>query len=509
MATLIDLFENSDKDVNRNTSRERLQQQQNGLRQNEYRSSIPILYGSEAIRIETQRTNTVIEMRGSVGAEDGGGLVGQALSGLTGERISSLNEGERFLSNKLGIPTNLTPTRVVASGKLQENPAFRTQETLAEIRGDGNGTIVGRSLAQTGGGTPSQIATQAIGQGISAVRQQIRGALLGSGPGDEENDVFNTNRVIPFTSDEIPYTDLRFTDQEDDARPELLRRLAETNNTTPFVDPSRPLNNQLVINPYKSVLKRNPDRTRGERSAEYYQSDEFDIGGRFREETSSSRRTIFQRSEEGDIRGIDAVIIRVGDIRFNLATITGISENFSPSWTSSQMVGNPFPQYTYDSITRDASFQLKMYSTNPQGHKRMWSDLERLAKLVYPLDFQENTGFITAPITTLTIGSMFRNKRGFISSLSYSVDDNGQWELGFGDEVFTWNEEEDNPRILPIPNQDAVRNSVTEAGQTRQNNFADGDWKLPKIIDVSLSFTFIESRSDVENNSLYSFNPIS
>lgn len=498
MATLYDLFESSNKNVNYDTETQRLEQQLNGLRTDEYASSLVSLYGSEIIRIESQRTNLVTEMRDAAGSGTDGGLVGEALSGVSGGRVSNLNEGQQFVANKLGIPRNLTPTRILATGELQDNPTTRTMITLGEIKGDGAGTLAGKFLSKTGGGTPSQIGQQAIGQGIGAIKREIRSSLFGDSEGLQGIEITDPTRVIPYTDDETKYSDFRFKGQRDDDRPELLKRLAEENDTTPFGE-------TLILNPYKTVRKRKPDRP-GERTSDYYNSSEFDIGGQYRDQTANSRRTVFQRAnsiDDENIRGIDSVIVRIGDIRFNLVAITGITDNFSPSWNASNMIGNPFPQYTYDSITRDTSFDMKMYSTNPEGHRRMWSQLENLAKLVYPLKFTENTGFVTPPITTLTIGSMFRNKRGFISSLSYNVDDTGQWELGFGDEVPS------NSNGEPLNVQEQTNRSLAGLASSTTENYADGNWKLPKIIDVSLGFTFIESRADVEDNSLYSFTPIS
>ena len=59
-----------------------------------------------------------------------------------------------------------------------KNPV-NTPITLEEIRLGGAGTGVGKFLKGLGGGSPSQLAKQAVGKGIDFVKGEIRGALFG------------------------------------------------------------------------------------------------------------------------------------------------------------------------------------------------------------------------------------------------------------------------------------------------------------------------------------------
>ena len=63
----------------------------------------------------------------------------------------------------------------------------------------------------------------------------------------------------------------------------------------------------------------------------------------------------------------------------------------------------------------------------------MWEKLNYLAGLTYP-DWAPAAGGgkgMISPFSTLTIGQMYTNAPGYISSLTYTVQDNGTWETTF------------------------------------------------------------------------------
>lgn len=485
--TLKDLFRGSDKDISRTADSSRLRSELTGLRTSEFLPNIPSLYGTDAIRITDQRTNLTTEMRESrTGTSTDGGLVGRGIEELTGGRASSLTELGRYTEDKLGIPKSLIPTRIITNDDFIQGKEQDTMITLANIRDDATGTQVGRFLRESGGGTPNQIISQNLGNLLNVGKDFARNIILGSrttlNPNNPDTEL--TGMRIIYNSGPESYTSQMTGYIQSDS---TLTRIPSD------ADPDIPEN--FIRN--FTLLNRQPKR--GERSTSYYQDQTFrDSTEDLKRKTRDNVRHLFRRADGDDENdySLDSILVKIGSIRFNLATITGISETFNPSWDGSNMIGNPFSQYTYTSISRELSFGLKMYSMNPQEHREMWTKLERLGKLTYPLDYQDTTGFIKPPVTNLTIGSLYKNKFGFISSLSYAVDDNGGWDLGFGSstegEIIP-----SNPIGQPLfqPNSDGL-------------DTAGKKWKLPKIIDVSISFQFIESRSDVDNQSLYTFDPI-
>jgi hypothetical protein len=219
---------------------------------------------------------------------------------------------------------------------------------------------------------------------------------------------------------------------------------------------------------------------------------------------------IFDKGRIINDENIDTIIVKIGDIRFHFATITGISENLSPSWTGFRMIGSPFSSYMYDSIERTVQFSLKLYASNPKDHKQNWDNINKLTKLVYPLDYIGDTvGAIRPPITNLTLGDMYINKFGFIESLSYQVDDESPWELGRGQVEIDEYAELFNKTHSSYggPTYDSLKTTDSVAWDAVQGLAEVVNYKLPKMIDISVTFKFIESRNDTEKAVIYAFKP--
>ena len=165
------------------------------------------------------------------------------------------------------------------------------------------------------------------------------------------------------------------------------------------------------------------------------------------------------------------------------ATLSGITETTTPTWDSAKFIGSPFPYWTYTGIERSVSFNFKVYSTTPLQHIAAWQRLNFLTSLAYPQSYAKNIAVI-APFLRITIGNLYKNKECFISQLSYTVDDNGTWEVGptagmgmADNETFTINGE-----------------------STTLDNY-----KLPKVIDVSVTLNLVESKSSTQHGYLYGF----
>ena len=149
------------------------------------------------------------------------------------------------------------------------------------------------------------------------------------------------------------------------------------------------------------------------------------------------------------------------------ATISGLSETVSPSWNSSKFVGNPYNFYTYEGVERSVSFSFKLYALNGVELKRMWEKLSFLNTFAYPQEYA--SPYVTPPFMMFTLGNMYKNKEGFIDSLSFSIDDNTPWETGI-------------PHIIANGFPYHLNSSLV-------------DYKLPTIIDVQMTIKFVESQS--------------
>jgi hypothetical protein len=136
----------------------------------------PIIYGTDIIRINNKSTNLVNSMKNAAngGNETDNGIIGNAINKVQDKALS--------VASKLGIsfPENLIPTKVSLNKKFIVGLEPDTMTTLAEIKNDAKGTILGKFLAKNAKGTPKQIGRQLIGAGIDAIKAEVRKKLFGS-----------------------------------------------------------------------------------------------------------------------------------------------------------------------------------------------------------------------------------------------------------------------------------------------------------------------------------------
>ena len=168
------------------------------------------------------------------------------------------------------------------------------------------------------------------------------------------------------------------------------------------------------------------------------------------------------------------------------ATLSGLTETTTPSWDSAKFIGSPFPYWTYSGIERSVSFNFKVYSTTPLQHIAAWQRLNFLTSLAYPQAYNKGIAVI-APFLRITIGNLYKNKECYISQLSYTVDDNGTWEVG------------PTAGMGMADNQEFSINGES----TTLNNY-----KLPKVIDVSVTLNLVESKSSTQHGYLYGFDKL-
>lgn len=168
------------------------------------------------------------------------------------------------------------------------------------------------------------------------------------------------------------------------------------------------------------------------------------------------------------------------------ATLSGLTETTTPTWDSAKFIGSPFPYWTYTGIERSVSFNFKVYSTTPLQHIAAWQRLNFLTSLAYPQAYNKGIAVI-APFLRITIGNLYKNKECYISQLSYTVDDNGTWEVG------------PTAGMGMADNEEFTINGES----TTLNNY-----KLPKVIDVSVTLNLVESKSSTQHGYLYGFDKL-
>tara|TARA_Y100000592_G_scaffold101118_1_gene185692 strand:+ start:2546 stop:4369 length:1824 start_codon:yes stop_codon:yes gene_type:complete len=124
--------------------------------------------------------------------------------------------------------------------------------------------------------------------------------------------------------------------------------------------------------------------------------------------------------------------LRDNDFIYFRGYINGITENLSPSWNSIDYVGRSEPVYMYQRAERDISFNLAVYPQNNKEEEFMYIKMNRLTSLVYP-EYMDDGNRLTRmkpPFTEMYmahIGSKAKGQFGYIKSLSYTVNESGDW----------------------------------------------------------------------------------
>ena len=117
-------------------------------------------------------------------------------------------------------------------------------------------------------------------------------------------------------------------------------------------------------------------------------------------------------------------------------TISGLTENFSPSYNEIKYSGRAEPVYVYDSFKRDISFNFKVYATSRVEMQPLWTKLERLS--TYTMPRYATTGYTspgndaTDSFLKLTIGKLYVKTPMILTTLGYTYSDETAWDIDFG-----------------------------------------------------------------------------
>lgn len=170
------------------------------------------------------------------------------------------------------------------------------------------------------------------------------------------------------------------------------------------------------------------------------------------------------------------------------ATLSGMSESFSPSWDSNKFTGSPFNNYTYSGIERSVSFNFKVYSLNAEEHKIGWDKINFLNSLVFPQGYYKGSTAVIPPFIKLTIGDLYKGKDAFIESLTHTWDDGTPWNVS-------------NTEKKVKTNGAGMITGIDETDIDMKG------YRLPFITDVSMTVKFLLSRNNTSGKKFYSFEP--
>jgi len=491
----------------------------------------PVIYGTDIFKLSTQKTEMVTAMKDSVNPNN------SADNGLLGNLFEKGKAKGQELLNKIGIqlPTKLIPTRISLNSDFKAGKEPDTMATLAKYdssakysntinpydedyfsRNDLSSILVAQETKELGGGPAvnkridelvpkgkgiekAKNPFSKLGDSSANVKEKTENKLseakkegqqeLGNGKkiGDTKEGATSTtpNPTITYsgtvdeTSDDIElrndlstYLDSLLTAREE---------LAEGDRKG-----LSPLSRTNVSKNQYSIFKNKKIDKKGQTLKTRYGIESKDKLDFLNEKTQYAGETL--KLKDGTILDdYDFITLKFRSkgtgqsVNFR-ATVTGISETVSPSWDSAKFIGNPYSYYTYSGIERSVSFNFKVYSTTPLQHVAAWQRLNFLTSLTYPQGY--SGAYAIPPFVTFTLGNLYKNKNAFIESLSYTMDDNGGWEIG------SIGVGEDSP--------------VGINGSTALMK----DYKLPIIVDVSITLKFVESVSTSSAGNFYGFDKL-
>lgn len=422
--------------------------------------SSPFLYGTDVIKFTTKSRGIVDDMKASANNVSKDSKVttifDKGSDGKLSTFIKKAEDAGKNLLSKLGVtlPQELIPSRIVLNTDFNTaGGEYNTITTLQNIKSTSGGSPFGKFITNNLKGRPNE--NQIIGSGIDLVKKKLNNILLGSPSQAAVNFAKAGGTIYDSISaySKVMTSALYVPEDMIDYRKDLSTKL---NN---WVEPAFPPLNYV---PIPNVIKNVKTKFSKGKTNTIEQSKKITNLGDFvnlKTAYPSPNFDNFQLKDKTFFDDYDFIplkfwsVSRKAAVNFR-AIITGLNETFSPSWDTNRFVGNPFNFYTYNTIERSVSFNFKIYSLSKKEHIAAWQRLSFLSSLTYPQDYVGGIAVIP-PFIKFTLGDMYNSKEGFIESLNYTIDDNTPWEIGLEDDT--------------------------------------KNWKLPKVIDVSITIKMVET----------------
>ena len=107
-----------------------------------------------------------------------------------------------------------------------------------------------------------------------------------------------------------------------------------------------------------------------------------------------------------------------------------MSDSYNASWNSFQYLGRGENFYTYGGFTRQISLSWTVAAQSKQELIPMYKKLNYLASTLAP-DYSPN-GYMRGNLVQLTVGGYLYEQPGFITGLTYDIQEDTPWEIGIG-----------------------------------------------------------------------------
>lgn len=127
--------------------------------------------------------------------------------------------------------------------------------------------------------------------------------------------------------------------------------------------------------------------------------------------------------------GSDRIKFSIGGTDL-LATLTGLTDNTTPTWSDTKGVGSGYKFYFYDNWEREISFKFQMYAESEAELKMIYEKANTIKALTLP-----TAGGILGVMgkkASLIIGDLIDITYGFLTQCNLTVIDDSPWEITNG-----------------------------------------------------------------------------
>ena len=112
------------------------------------------------------------------------------------------------------------------------------------------------------------------------------------------------------------------------------------------------------------------------------------------------------------------------------AILTGITDNVTTEYNTERYIGRSENVHSYQGASRQVSFTFDVFPKTRQELPVLWEKINYLYGMCYPNYIDAYGGqAMVSPLTTLTIGNLYTDTPGYVSSVSLSIPNESTWEI--------------------------------------------------------------------------------
>jgi len=272
-----------------------------------------------------------------------------------------------------------------------------------------------------------------------------------------------------------------------------------TNKTKdPFNTKSPEFYNGGYLTNFKNSINKNQllDNSDGKGFATTNQADKINLLdiSTLNEESLGQENSSYKKYESDQIAFFFYDIVNDKYIPFR-ATVKGLSESNTAEWNDVSYVGRADKLYTYKGFTRTLQFNFTVYINSVQELLPTWKRINYFCGLVKPANYTANgatsnfSRFIIPPMINFTIGDMYKNQPGVITSIGLSIPEDATWEtLG-----------EDGMNNYTNPDKDWNYLNGIIIWKNSKGKYA----QFPRVADLSVSLNILEKEKPIVGGSQY------